>query len=338
MDCVEQAEIEKPWVAITQGDPAGIGPELCLRVMHDPSVRDVCRPVLIGDDQVMRQAAAMLKLPPPQMTLTVDALLEGDGLGAMEAPVLVDCQMITAEVTPGRATRRNGEASLRYIEVAIAAARAGRVRAVTTAPITKATLHMAGIDEPGHTEIFAHRTGTTNYAMMLYSPRLAVSFVTCHQSLESVPGALTIDAICRVTDLTGRTLRRLRGAEPRLAVLGLNPHAGEEGLFGRQELEIIAPAVERSRAEGWQVEGPVPPDAAFMPQALERYDGHVTMYHDQGSIPFKMVSLHDGVNITMGLPIVRTSPDHGTAYDIAWQGKADPASMRAALRLAAGLA
>jgi 4-hydroxythreonine-4-phosphate dehydrogenase len=174
--------------------------------------------------------------------------------------------------------------------------------------------------------------------MMLYSPRIAVSFVTCHQSLRSVPAALTIAGIRRVTALTGQTLRRIRGTEPKMAILGLNPHAGEDGMFGDEDQCLVAPAVELCRQEGWDVEGPIPPDAAFMPHALQRYAGHVTLYHDQGSIPFKMISLHDGVNITMGLPIIRTSVDHGTAYNIAWQGKADHSSLISAIQLAATLA
>jgi 4-hydroxythreonine-4-phosphate dehydrogenase len=174
--------------------------------------------------------------------------------------------------------------------------------------------------------------------MLFYSPRLVVSFVTCHQSLRSVPDSLTVEGIRRVTALTGEALRRIRGREPRLVVLGLNPHAGEEGLFGNEEKLIIAPAVELARKDGWNVEGPIPPDAAFMPHVMSRYDGHVTLYHDQGAIPFKMISLHDGVNVTMGLPIVRTSVDHGTAYDIAWQGKANESSLISAIRLAAALA
>jgi 4-hydroxythreonine-4-phosphate dehydrogenase len=279
-----------------------------------------------------------LALPLPATWRTTQQLLENQASFTTTGAIGIDCHVITQRIFPGRPTRLAGQASYRYLEVAIAAARKRKVAAITTAPITKTTLKLADVEEPGHTEIFARQTSTANFAMMLYSPRIAVSFVTCHQSFESVPATLTTEDIVRVTELSAQMLRRIRGHEPALAILGLNPHAGEAGLFGRQEIEIIAPAVEQCRAKGLNVTGPIPPDAAFMPQALERFDGHVTMYHDQGSIPFKMISLHDGVNITMGLPIIRTSVDHGTAYDIAWQGKAEVTSMLSAVSLAAQLA
>jgi 4-hydroxythreonine-4-phosphate dehydrogenase len=343
--------VARPRIALTQGDPAGIGPELCLRVIRDAAVLDVCRPILVGDLAVLRQVGQRLGLALPERVIGPEVLLDAAALdAAMPAPaaseaaddgrsaLLVDCAIATGPVEPGRPATISGEASYRYIELAARAAQAGTVGGICTAPITKATLKMAGIHEPGHTEILARLTGCDNYAMMLYSPRLAVSLVTIHQSLASVPGDLKTEEIRRVIGLTGRALRAIRGREPRMAILGLNPHAGEGGMFGREEIEIIAPAVALARADGWNVEGPIPPDAAFMPHNLARFDGHVTMYHDQGLIPFKMTAMAEGVNVTLGLPIMRTSVDHGTAYDIAWQGKADPSSLVAALALAARLA
>lgn len=331
-----------PPIAITQGDPAGIGPEICLRALADPDVLACCQPVLIGDRSVLEQVASKLGLPFTAQVVSVQDILEMGGKGKEAprsgSPVLVDCSVIHEAVQPGKPTRLAGEASYRYIEVGIEGAMRGLFGGVVTAPITKTTFHMAGIEEPGHTEIFARLTGTQDYAMMLYSPRIAVSFVTLHQSLRSVPDSLTVEGICRVTALTGKTLRTLRGREPRMALLGLNPHAGEDGLFGNEDRDIVARAVERCRADGWDVEGPVPPDAAFMPHALKRFDGHVTLYHDQGCIPFKMISLHDGVNHTMGLPIIRASVDHGTAYDIAWQGQASHSSLVSAIEMASRLA
>lgn len=311
--------MSKPILAVTQGDPAGIGPEICLRALARADVYEVCAPVTVGDQAVLRQAAERFGLPLPAG--------------------IIDCGLFTGAVTPGVATREAGAASYGYVERAIQGALGGEFAGVVTAPITKTAWNLAGIKDPGHTEVFGRLTGTDRFAMMLYSPRLAVSFVTCHQSLRSVPDALTTDRILEVIELTGRTLSAIRGkAHPKIAVPGLNPHAGEDGMFGDEEQRIIAPAIARARELGWDVEGPIPPDAAFMPRALARFDGHVTMYHDQGSIPFKMISLEDGVNITMGLRIIRTSVDHGTAYDIAWQGKADESSLVSAIRLAALLA
>jgi 4-hydroxythreonine-4-phosphate dehydrogenase len=309
-----------------------------LKAIREPRVLAACMPVIVGDRSALAQVGERLGLALPERIVDADAFLDPATLAGLDGAALVDCAVIDRPIEPGKPTRIAGEASYRYIELSIQAALKGIVGGVATAPITKTTIHMAGVKEPGHTEIFGRLTGCDNFAMMLYSPRIAVSFVTCHQSLESVPGDLTIEGIRRVTALTGETLRRIRGREPHLAVLGLNPHAGEDAMFGRQEIDIIAPAIEQCRADGWDVEGPVPPDAAFMPHALKRIDGHVTLYHDQGSIPFKMISMHDGVNITMGLPIVRTSVDHGTAYDIAWQGKASHSSYVSAIELAARLA
>ena len=329
-----------PLIALTQGDPAGIGPELCLKAIAREDVLGVCRPLLIGDISVLRQVAGCLGLPLPSRILTREDVFQGGSQKNHPSPAILDCACLDpqAEVIPGQPTRENGAASYQYIVTGIQGALQGLFGAVATAPITKTTLHMAGIHEPGHTEIFAKMSGIENFAMMYYSPRMVVSFVTCHLSLRSVPDALTVEGIRRVTALTGQALRKIRGREPRLAILGLNPHAGEGGIFGDEEMRIITPAVELCRRDGWLVEGPIPPDAAFMPHNLERFDGHVTLYHDQGSIPFKMVAMHEGVNVTLGLPIVRTSVDHGTAYDIAWQGVASESSLVCAIKLAASLA
>lgn len=341
-----------PLLALTLGDPAGIGPELALLICRQWLQRGpealglpaMARLVLLGDTTPLQAAAQTTGSEMPERTLTL-AELQGKGtheirglLSATDAPVCVDFGLLPTAPAWGQPTAAAGAASHQYILQAIDWAVAGAVDAVTTLPITKATFHLAGVREPGHTEIFAHRTGTTDYAMMLYSDRLAVTLVTIHQSLRSVPGDLHTAEICRVTRLADALLARVRGRRPRLAVLGLNPHAGESGLFGNEESAIIAPAVEQLLRAGLDVEGPLSPDAAFTPRACQSYDGHIVMYHDQGLIPFKMVSVHDGVNVTLGLPIVRTSPDHGTAYDIAGRGQADPTSTLAALRLAARLA
>lgn len=328
-----QSSDPRPLVALTVGDPAGIGPEICLRALHHAPLRGRMRLLLVGDEAPLRAAesATGLRMDAP--------ILRGEAqCAAVADAALLDLGVVREALPWGVAAKQAGVASVAAIEAAVRLCQSGVAGAMCTAPITKTTLALAGVAEPGHTEILGRLTGCSNFAMMLYSPRLAVAFTTCHQSLASVPASLTTAGIARVGALMGTALRRIRGRDPLMAVLGLNPHAGEEGLFGREEIDIIAPAVERLAAEGWRVEGPIPPDAAFMPHARERYDGHICMYHDQAGIPFKMISLHDGVNITMGLPIVRTSVDHGTAYGIAGTGKADASSLFSALELAAALA
>ena len=306
---------EKPIIAITMGDPAGVGPEICLKAAAQ--VADICTPVIVGDRAVLEQAAKQLDLSLPEKIL--------------------DCGFITEPVQPGVLNKACGEASFGYVITAIEGAKAGTFDAVATAPISKAAWHLAEINENGHTEVFAKACGIEEYAMMFWSPRLTVSLCTCHQSLETVPHTLTTERVQKVTELTGEAIRKIDGKEPKLAVLGLNPHAGEAGAFGKQDDEIIAPAITAARADGWDVEGPIPADAAFMPHNREKFDGFVTMYHDQGCIPFKMISMHDGVNTTLGLPIIRTSVDHGTAFDIAWQNKASESSLVSAIQLAVKL-
>jgi 4-hydroxythreonine-4-phosphate dehydrogenase len=315
------------------GDPAGVGPELCLKALADPDLRARAHLHVIGDHSVLSRVGAKLHLPVPGRTVPLDAC---DALPA-ESSVVCATQLGDA-VAPGRNDATCGRAAYSYVTSAIDLAKKGIVDAVTTAPLSKAALHMAGTHENGHTEIFARQTGVSRFAMLQYSPRLTCGFVTCHEPLRTVAESLSISRIKEVAHLMRETLWRITGKPPRLGMLGLNPHAGEEGAFGREEIEIIVPAAKQLRSEGVEVSDPIPPDAAFMPHALGAYDAYVCMYHDQGHIPFKMISLHDGVNVTMGLPIIRTSVDHGTAFDIAWQGKADPGSLFAAIRLASKLA
>jgi 4-hydroxythreonine-4-phosphate dehydrogenase len=236
------------------------------------------------------------------------------------------------------ASRAGGQASYAAIDLAINESLAGRVHGVVTGPINKLSLKLAGIPFPGHTEIFGERTNAPHFAMMMYSERIAVGLVTCHQSLASVPASLDTDRIFQVGRLLADSVSLIRGRPTRLAVLGLNPHAGEHGLFGREESDAVEPAILRLREAGYDVEGPLPPDTAFTPKALTRFDAHLCLYHDQGLIPFKMLSFDDGVNVTMGLPFVRTSVDHGTAFDIAGRGVAHIGSMIEAIQLAARLA
>lgn len=319
------------------GDPAGIGPELCLRLLLHAEATHTSIPIIFGDAGVLQRVSATLGLP-----FSAHVMARPDWPQAcshIAAPAVLDLQAMAADdVIPGKIDARCGDAAYRYVIAAIDAALAGQVDAVATAPLHKEALHAAGHDFPGHTEIFATRMQAERSCMMLTAPEITCSLVTVHVGLRDVPDLLTTPRIREVIDLTAAAMRRLRGREPRLVVCGLNPHAGEGGLFGRQEEErIIAPAVESARAAGLEIVGPLPPDTAFLPSRRERTDAYVCMYHDQGLIPLKALAFDSAINTTLGLPVVRTSVDHGTAFDIAWQGLASPASLYEAVRLAAVL-
>lgn len=303
------------------GDPAGVGPELCLRMLADPAVLACSTPIIFGDLRLLQRVASATGLPFPPLPAFRD--IRCDGLDA---------------VLPGKLSPVCGAAAFRCMQIAIQEAMAGQIKAIVTAPLNKESLHLAGVPYPGHTEMLTHLTGAKRTCMMLSSEKITTSLVTTHTSLASVPGKLSITAILDTIHLTAETMRRLRWQEPRLVVCALNPHAGEHGLFGDEEARLIEPAVAQARREGLTIEGPLPPDTAFLPDRLANTTAHICMYHDQGLIPFKMLAFETGVNITLGLPIVRTSPDHGTAFDIAWTGKANPTSMRQAIFYAAKLA
>jgi 4-hydroxythreonine-4-phosphate dehydrogenase len=320
------------------GDPAGVGPEVALRLLADRATLDFCAPVVFGDARLLTRVAKHCRLPRPELVLP-----QSDWQSAwrqIQQPALLDLPLIDAEaVHPGVVDAATGEASFHYIEAAILAALAGEVAAVATGPIHKEALNAAGVPYPGHTEIFAARTRTDRYCMMLTCEELTCSFVTTHVGYGEVPGLLSVERIVEVIELTADALLRLRGRSPRLLVCGLNPHAGEHGLFGQSEEErIIEPAVEIARSRGISVEGPIPPDTAFLAERRRVTDGVVCMYHDQGHIPLKALAFDVAVNVTLGLPIVRTSVDHGTACDIAWQGEAKVTSLAEAVKLAAQLA
>ena len=328
---------DKPVLGLTMGDPAGIGPEICLRALRAPAVLKFAIPVLFGDAAVLERVARATGVPPAKCrTISIAELAD---LSHIKQPLIVDCAAINgAKVTPGKISAACGRASYQYIEQAIRAAQAGRIGGVVTAPIHKESLNRAGVSFPGHTEIFTALTGARRSCMLLYSDKLAVSMATTHVGYAEVPRKLSVQRVLDVIELTAVAMRRLRRWEPRLGVCGLNPHAGEHGLFGQHEEEaVIEPAVTQACRKGMRVTGPLVPDAAFTAAQRGKYDAIVTLYHDQGHIPFKMLAFDTGVNITLGLPIVRTSVDHGTAFDIAWQGKADATSLFAAIRVAARL-
>ena len=304
------------------GDPAGIGPEIAVKAWH--ALRhDGPAFVLIADPACL----------PPALETT------GDVRGFAEAlPVLP--VRLAAPVRPGQPDTANAAATIESIRQAVAMAQSGAARGVVTNPIAKWVLQDAGFAHPGHTEFLAELTGCAGReAMMLASPMLRVVPVTVHLSLRRALDALTTEAIVAAARTAAAALTRDFGvARPRLAIAGLNPHAGEDGHMGREEITLIRPAMEVLRAEGMIVSGPWPPDTMFTPMARRAYDAAICMYHDQALIPLKTLDMSGGVNVTLGLPIVRTSPDHGTAFDIAGQDRADPASLVAAIRLADAIA
>jgi 4-hydroxythreonine-4-phosphate dehydrogenase len=301
------------------GDPAGVGPEVVVKALVDEEVRAACRPLVVGDLGRLQRAAALCGVPVP--------------------PDVEQVGELPADLAFGELSPLAGDAAYRYVRRAVELALAGEVAAVCTAPLNKAALHAAGHAYPGHTELLAELTGTAEVSMMLTAPRLRVIHVTTHVGL--------LDAIERIdAPLVQRTITRGHDAlvrsgipAPRIAVCGINPHAGESGLFGRgEEASKIAPAVAAALSAGIDCEGPLPADTTFFRAVRGDYDLVVAMYHDQGHGPIKVLGLDAGVNVTVGLPIVRTSVDHGTAFDIAGSGTADAGSMQAALLAAAALA
>ena len=315
------------------GDPAGVGPEICLDLLANAGIAEACVPFVVGDRTVLEHCAVATGKPAPAI------FIDEAELGACDRPAVLDLQCLTMDrFEPGTVNPATGKAAYEYITRAIDLALAGAVHSVATAPINKEALRSAGISHPGHTEIFAERTNAERACMMLTSDVLTCSFVTVHVGYHEVPDLLSVERIVEVIDLTRDAMRRIRDREPKLVVCGLNPHAGEHGLFGQNEEErFIIPAIERAAGAGANIEGPLPPDTAFLEWRRTETDAVICMYHDQGHIPLKALAFDRAINTTLGLPIVRTSVDHGTALDIAWQGKANPGSLFEAVKLAAKL-
>lgn len=327
-----------PRIAVTMGDPAGVGPEICLRLLANVEIARECVPIVFGDVGVLRRVSGKVGVP-----FNAPIISKSDWAkvcGGVSVSSVLDLQCVDGNaVTPGKVSAACGDAAFRYVAASIEAGLKGEVAAVSTAPLNKEAMHASGHKYPGHTEIFAERMRAERSCMMQYSQEITCSFVTVHVGYAEVPALLTSVRILDVIELTAAALRRIRGREPKLLVCGLNPHAGENGLFGnREEERFIIPAMDEARKRGFDVTGPVPPDTAFTPARRKEFDAVVCMYHDQGHIPVKMIAFESAVNTTLGLPVTRTSVDHGTAFDIAWQGKANPSSLYAAVRLAAKLA
>lgn len=322
---------------LTQGDPAGIGPELALSVWLSREALALPPFALIGSAAAMRALAARLGLAAPIETIADES--EAAAMFGRALPIIEHGR--PADAAPGRPDPAMAAGVIAAIEMAVERVRSGRARAVVTNPIAKSVLQEAGFAHPGHTEFLAALSAppgggrAPHPVMMIWSPLLAVVPVTIHVPLADVPRLLTRELIVATARITDRALRAQFGiAAPRLALAGLNPHAGEDGRMGREDIEVIAPAVAELRAEGIDARGPLPADTMFHPRARAGYDAALTMYHDQGLIPAKTLAFDEGVNVTLGLPFVRTSPDHGTAFDIAGRGVARPDSLIAALRLA----
>ncbi|MEJ6581645.1 MAG: 4-hydroxythreonine-4-phosphate dehydrogenase PdxA [Akkermansiaceae bacterium] len=301
-------------LVITQGDPAGVGPELALKILAQPPHPNL---KVLGCQKFLREIAEKLSLPfsPTQI---IDLPLQG-------------------EVAQGKISAIAGRHSFQCLEAAVDGALAGKYTGVVTNPIHKEAWHLAGLPYPGHTEYLVEKTNSPRHAMMLTSEEITCSLITTHVALADVPGLLEAERMLEVIVLTHEAMSAILGRPARLAMPGLNPHAGEGGLFGREEIELIIPVLEKARAMGIDIRGPLSPDTSFLPSLRKEIDAYVCTYHDQGLIPLKTLAFDLGVNITLGLPIVRTSVDHGTAFDIAGQGIARTTSLIEAVKLACRL-
>jgi 4-hydroxythreonine-4-phosphate dehydrogenase len=325
----------KPLIGLTLGDPSGIGPEVVLRALASRRVRAAARLMVFGSAAILRRVARRLHLDAPSFRDASGGLIGGD-----ERPFLMECGECPAWLALlAHPTAGGGAASVAWIERAVQMALERRIDAVVTGPISKEAIHEAGYDWPGHTEMLAEMTGRHKQVMMMVADDLRIALVTTHAAIADLPGLITRKSVLDTIRVLHRDLRRWFGLRrPRIGICGLNPHAGEAGLFGREEKKSIAPAIRQARKEGIACDGPIPADIAFTPDQRARHVAFVAMFHDQACIPVKMLAFDRGVNVTLGLPIIRTSPDHGTAYDIVRKGKANPGSMIAAVLLAAQMA
>ncbi len=336
-ETIPAADLALKPIAVTMGDPAGIGPDIALMAWRRRRLAKGTAFFAVGDPGVFEKRATALGDAVP--VLAIAAPEEAEDCFPRGLPVL-PLQEPCMPVAPGTPDPQNARATVASIERAVALAGEGRACAVVTNPIAKYILTHAGFPHPGHTEFLgalaaAQLGQPADPVMLLASPRLMVVPATVHIPLAQVPAALTLDRLTRVASITARALTADFGIEaPRIAVCGLNPHAGESGTLGREEIEVIAPAVAAVQRQGVTISGPFSADTMFHDAARSRYDVAIAMYHDQGLIPFKTLAFEDGVNVTLGLPFVRTSPDHGTAFELAGTGRANPASFLEALRLA----
>ncbi len=329
----------KPLIAVTMGDPSGVGPEIIVTALSDPAIRHLCNPVVLGDRLVLQRALAVCNSS--LQIITVTSAAEAAALPETIIPLLEISQLDDADIAYGQPSERAGDAVYHYIRRAAELCLAGEVAALATAPICKEAMHRAGHHYPAHTELLAELCRCDDFVMMLAGDVLRVALVTIHEAIANVPGLITTEQVLKTIRVTAAGVTPLCGTRsPRIAVLSLNPHCGEGEAFGTEETTAIIPAITAARADGLDVSGPFSADTFFhfAVQEPAPYDAVVAMYHDQGLIPLKMCHFDDGINITLGLPIIRTSVDHGTAYNLSGTGTASATSMKAAIRLAAKLA
>jgi len=326
------------------GDPAGIGPEIIVGAWAETVVHDGCRPLVVGHPEILRRAVRLWQTGVEVVEIDSPARAEPS---PDVIPCISCCCDEVLEAKPGKLDARAGHAAYESVITAARLAIEGKVDAITTAPLHKAALHRAGHNYPGHTELLAEMSGADDFAMMLYlgpdeesrsSGGLAVVHVTLHTALRNVFDAISEEAILAKARLADGFMSRLTGSRPRIGICALNPHAGEDGLFGEEEQTVIAPAVQHGISEGMTLEGPLPTDTLMVRARDGRFDAVVAMFHDQGHIALKLMGIHRAVNVTLGLPIVRTSVAHGTAFDIAWTRQAETGSMIEAIRVAGRLA
>lgn len=325
-----------PIIGITMGDPAGVGPEITVKALADKRIFSFCRPVVLGDQEVF--SSTLSKVSQGMSLNVTNNIAETKALpGTID--LLAASEIGCGAVGPGEPTVEGGKAMVEYIIRAVQMTLERDLGAMVTCPISKVLMHQAGHFYEGHTQLISHLTDSPDYVMMLAGKRLRVSLATIHCALKEVPSILNSETVYKTIAITARALEQDFGIEnPALAVAALNPHGGEEGLFGSEEAEIISPAVKRAKDEGFKVSGPLPSDTLFHKAASGQFEAVVAMYHDQGLIPLKLLHFSDAVNVTLGLPIIRTSVDHGTAYDIAGSGQADESSLKTAIKMAAMIA
>ncbi len=325
---------KKDIIGVTMGDPSGIGPEIILKSYIHPLINKMGI-MVIGDYKILEKCAEKLKINSftlNKIEKTEDFIQSNTVLNVLDMD-LIDLD----EFQPGKVQIACGNAAFQYVKKAVELANNKQIASIATAPLNKEAMHKAGHNFPGHTEILAHYTNTKDYAMLLYDAKLNVIHVSTHVSLKGAIEQLKSERVEKVIQLADNYMNKIVKRKPKIAVAGINPHAGENGLFGDEEINIINPAVKKMKDLGIDVEGAVPPDTVFLKAIEGNYDIVVAMYHDQGHIPLKLLGFHSGVNITAGLPIIRTSVDHGTAFEIAWQGKAKEDSMIEAIKLAEAL-
>jgi 4-hydroxythreonine-4-phosphate dehydrogenase len=320
--------MNRPVIGITIGDPSGAGPEVCLKALENVDILKNYKPILFGDETVIRRVMPIVEC---ETQLNVLSDVDGYKDGYIN---LISLNNMMDDYEFGKVQAKCGKAGFEYIKAAIESAQADKIDAVVTGPINKEALNKAGMHYSGHTEIFADLTGTKDYAMLLTGGLLKVIHVTTHVSMREACDRIKMDRVYTVIKLANKAMKDLGIKSPKVAVAGLNPHSGENGLFGDEEIKEIIPAIEKAKAEGIDVNGPVPPDTVFLHCKNGKYHVVVAMYHDQGHIPLKLLDFMGGVNVTVGLPIIRTSVDHGTVFGKAGKGTADENSMIKAVEMA----